>query len=139
MSTLPGSTTLHDALVGEERALFAYRDILRRLSDPVGGDTASFEAALEAERVQRPALLARRRFNRERLERLFSHDAAALSQVERLDRVYATIGPHLSVLHGTFTAYRDELGKRLGAFKGTGAPRALFSDRRKAQRIRIDA
>ena len=138
MSTLPGSTTLHDALVGEERALFAYRDILRRLSDPVSGDTASFEAALEAERVQRPALLARRRFNRERLERL-PHDAAALSRVERLDRVYATIGPHLSVLHGTFSAYRDELGKRLGAFKGTGAPRALFSDRRKAQRIRIDA
>ena len=139
MSTLPASTTLHDALAREERALFAYRDILRRLSDPVGDDTASFEAALEAERVQRPALLARRRFNRERLERLFPHDAAALSRVERLDRVYAKIGTYLSVLHSTLTAYRDELGKRLGAFKGTGAPRALFSDRWKAQRIKIDA
>ena len=138
MSILPDSATLRDALAGEARALLAYRDILRRLSDPVGADTASFEAALEAERVQRPALLARRRHNRERLERLLPRDPAALSEAGRLDRLYATIGLQISTLHTALAAHRNELGDRLAAFKGTGAPRSLFSDRRKAQRISID-
>lgn len=99
-----------------------------------------FEAALAAEQLQRPALLARRRHNRERLDRLTPSDAAALSeQVRQLDKHYEQIGTRIAALRVELAAHKVEVGERLAAFQGTRAPRSLFSDRKKAQRISIDA
>lgn len=140
MSILPDSSSLHDALAAEARALTAYQDVLQRLSDAAGSDSAAFEGALAAEQLQRPALLARRRHNRERLDRLAPSDLASLSAtVQGLDERYTQIGARIAALRTELAAHKLELGERLAAFKGTGTPRSLFSDRNKARRINIDA